>query len=208
MEQKPPKKIRKKNKSKFTPEVEARVLAFIREFGKIEWSGDTQLDIGVCSVTVWRRMNPGNSTYDPAFRDKVREAFKYYRDTHVHPSEDPDIKKDILALFREYAKVGIQNTQTNEYDDDGRIARKIYKKTGVEKWAFEVAYPPKTFTEQAILTVTANQLDDLSRFVFEEDTHREIVIKWLSDWMRRAKDELHKQGLKVVYMEASEGIES
>lgn len=183
---------------KLTPEIESAVVTYIQQKGTLD--GCT-IGLPIAARSIWNYIDSGSRSYQPGFHIKVKEAFAFYGKTHRHPSDDPEIKQDVLTQFREMVKAGQSNEQTIEYDDGGKPVRKLYKKPGVEQWVFNTAFPPKMFTERAILSVTSNLLKDITTFPFEKEETRQAVIAWLSDWIRRATEELHKQGLNVKVLE-------
>lgn len=183
---------------KLTPEIEMAVVAYIRQNGRLD--GCT-VGLPIAERTIWNYIDSGSRSYQSGFHAKVKEAFAFYAKTHRHPSDDPEIKQDVLTQFRAMVKAGQSNEQTIEYDADGKPTRKLYKKPGVERWVFETAFPPKVFTESAILSVTSNMFSDLTTYHFKNEECRQGALEWVSDWMRRATEELHKQGLSVKILD-------
>lgn len=183
---------------KLTPEIEAGILEHVRKHGTLD--GATA-GMSLTDRAIRNYLDKAHRSFQPAFQAKVKEAFAFYAKTHRHPSDDPEIKQDVLTQFRAMVKAGQSNEQTIDYDDSGKPTRKLYKKPGVERWVFEAVFPPKVFTESAILSVTSNQFHDLTTYRFKSEECRQEAIAWLSDWMRRATDELHKQGLSVKILD-------
>lgn len=184
---------------KFTDDDRAHILDWVRTHGVLfgATAGTT-----ISYSTLKRKIAPTtkgqpNTRYDAEFAAQVREAILTYKKTQVHPSDDLEIRADAIAQFRMMCKNGLSNIQTLEYDDDGHVIKKTYHKAGVDRWVWETIFPPKAFTEQAVITIVANQLSDVATYPFEDDKARETVMVWLSGWMTRAKDELHKQGLSL-----------
>jgi len=183
---------------KITPEIETTIVEHVRKHGTLD--GATA-GLSLTDRAVRNYLNKEHRSFQAGFHAKVKDAFAFYAKTHRHPSDDPEIKQDVLTQFRAMVKAGQSNEQTIEYDADGKPTRKLYKKPGVERWVFETAFPPKVFTEGAILSVTSNQFHDLTTHHFKNEECRQDAIAWLSDWMRRATDELHKQGLSVKILD-------
>lgn len=184
---------------KFTTEDREHILDWVRTHGVLfgATAGTT-----ISYSTLKRKLAPvmkgkPSPRYDPEFAAQIKDAILTYKKTQIHPSDDADIRADALTQFRLMCKNGLSNIQTLEYDEDGHVIKKTYHKAGVDRWVFETIFPPKAFTEQAVITIVANMLSDVATYPFDDDKDREIVMVWLSGWMKRAKDELHKQGLSL-----------
>lgn len=120
-----------------------------------------------------------------------------------NPAED--IEK-ILALddaLKEHLKNGEveiicqRDPQTNEILS---ITEKVKKRFDPRLWT--IVHPPKLWSEQAVMTVAANMMQDLATNPTFSDESRRECLDWLTDWLRRAVDELHKQGLPVKTLDA------
>lgn len=199
------KKVRKRagRRPKVTEADMDVILEWVRTHGMLRGATNS---LPLSYETVVRRLSPKSPSYDANFHARFNAALVEYKKTRQHPADDPEVRGDLLKQFKLMCKSGASSEQLTEYDADGRVIKRMYRKPNIERWIWEVVFPPRVFTEQAILTVCANQLDDLATYAFDSDHDREVTMAWLSNWMTRAKDEVLKQGLNVkVLHELTEG---
>jgi len=119
-----------------------------------------------------------------------------------NPAED--IEK-ILALddaLKEHLKNGEveiicqRDPQTNEILS---ITEKVKKRFDPRLW--EILHPKKNWSENAVLLVTSNQLQDIVNDEALTDEERRILLTWLPRWIQQATEELQKQGLPVKFLD-------
>ena len=186
------------------------ILGYVRQFGTVDGCAN-DVD-GISIRTVYYALNKlqnndkPNPLYIPEFAAKVQQAKEDYQALHRHPKDDPNIQRDAYKQFGAGVAYGQSNVQEFEYYPPespfkGKLKRKIFTKPGLERWEWEVLHPKQEFTQDAVLIVTANQYADLIENEQVDPATREIILKWLVDWKRRATEELNLKGLNTKYLE-------
>jgi len=186
-----------RQKLKKYPDWQALICDYVREYGKLDGCVDV-LPQKFSLQSVKNALDDENKTglYLPEFAKKVEKALEEYKVMHVHPSEDPEFRKDVFSQMKAMAKAGRSNEGTFEYNEHQKMTRKVYRQAGIDKWLYEAAFPVQTFTEDAILIVVSNQLQTLGTDEIPEE-ERQVVMRWLTTWQRRAVEELQKMGLST-----------
>lgn len=169
------------------------IYEYVRKYGKVD--GCTA-DIPLCQDTVTKALNPQSKYSLPEFANEVEQARKDYKILHKHPSEDPTIRKATYEQLKAMVIDGYTNTvEVTGTDKNGNIIKstKTSKKSGIPAWVWYVVFPEKQFTEESLLFVISNQKQDL---IQNEPEGVECILKWLTDFERRAIEDLLKRGIQ------------
>jgi hypothetical protein len=189
-------------RKKLTKEVMEQICDHVRETGLVT-GADAKYMLPVSMNYVQLVLKPSSKDFKPEFREMYEAALHDYRVLNWKPADDVDFKQNLQTLLK-LVSSGEQWEQFYEYDNEGKVSKRWGIKYTLPSWLWEVAFPKVVFSQESILSVLPQLIEDIIIERPFSDEFQADLFRFLHNWKERQIERLKSQGKRTDKLQDKE----